>query len=173
VDSAELAVRPATPEDEAFLRDVYASTRAAELAILPWTDVQKRAFCDQQFDAQITDYRRTFRETEDLVACKGTVSIGRILKALTSKELILLDLALLPEHRNRGWGSVLLRRLQEEARIAMVPMVLQVELHSAAVGFYRRHGFVITGEDSLRFAMKWVHSSSIDGTVPAQKKHNN
>jgi ribosomal protein S18 acetylase RimI-like enzyme len=167
------SVRPATHEDEPFLRDVYASTRASELALLPWSETQKRAFCDQQFDAQIADYRRIFRETEDLVIGLGATRIGRILKALTPNELILLDFAILPEHRNRGVGSALLRRMQDEARTAKVPMVLHVELHSPAVGLYRRHGFVVTGEDSLRFAMKWVHPARNGGTVPAQKNTNN
>ncbi len=173
MDSAPLSVRAATPEDGPFLRSVYASTRAAELAPLSWSETQKRAFCDQQFDAQITDYRRNLPETEDLVISCGATPIGRILKALTRNELILLDFAILPEHRNRGWGSALLRRMQDEARTAMVPMVLQAELHSPAVGFYRRHGFVIIGEDSLRFAMKWMHTPRNDVTVPAQKKTNN
>ena len=171
MDTAQLSVRAATPEDEPFLRDVYATTRAAELAAVPWNEGQKRAFCDQQFDAQIADYRRTFRETEDLVVCHGATAVGRILKALTRNEFILLDFVLMPEHRNRGWGSFLLGMMQDEARTALVPIVLYVELHSPAVAFYRRHGFVITGEDSLRFAMKWVHSPGNGGSVPAQSKN--
>ncbi len=169
MDDAGLAVRPATAADEPFLREVFACTRAAELARVPWTDAQKQAFCDQQFDAQVADYRRNFRETEDLVVQVGTTRAGRILKALTPNELILLDFVLLPEHRNRGLGSRLLRAMQDEARAARVPMVLCVDLHSPALVLYRRHGFVITGEDSLRYAMKWVHAPPNGGTVPAQK----
>jgi ribosomal protein S18 acetylase RimI-like enzyme len=171
VESAPLLVRPATPQDEPFLRDVYASTRAAELAILPWSDAEKRAFCDQQFDAQITSYRRTFRETEDLVVCSGATPVGRILRALTPSDLILLDFALLPEYRNRGWGGILLCRMQEQARTAKVPMVLHVELHSPALALYRRHGFVIIGEDSLRYEMKWVHTWRNGDTVPPENKN--
>src|SRR3712207_8583920 len=40
------------PSDDEFLLDVYASTRSEELAPVPWTDEQKRAFLRMQFDAQ-------------------------------------------------------------------------------------------------------------------------
>ena len=170
--SAEIGVRPARPEDEPFLREAYASTRAAELELVPWSDAQKRAFCDLQFDAQIADYCRNYRETEDLVVFQHTTPIGRILKALTVNQLILLDFMLLPPYRNQGWGSVLLRRMQDEARASRVPMVLTVKRNSPAMNLYRRHGFVITGEDDMHYAMKWMHVSHIDGTVPPQKNTN-
>jgi len=47
-----LALRPAGPEDIAFLFRVYASTRTEELAPVPWSDEQKRAFLAMQFDLQ-------------------------------------------------------------------------------------------------------------------------
>jgi ribosomal protein S18 acetylase RimI-like enzyme len=173
VEPEGLTLRAATAADEPFLREAYASSRAPELAIVPWDEMTKRAFCDQQFDAQITYYRQTFPETEDLVVRDGNTRVGRLIKARTPHELHLLDIVLLPGHRNRGLGSALLRGLQEEARTAMVPIVLYVDVKSGAVAFYRRHGFVVTSEDALHFAMKWVHGPRNDGSVPAQNNKQN
>ncbi len=52
-----IELRPVAPEDEPFLRRVYASSRAEELAPVPWDEAQKQAFCDMQFAAQDSHYR--------------------------------------------------------------------------------------------------------------------
>ncbi len=44
--------RPIRPDDEAFLYEVYASTRTEELAVVDWDDTQKAAFLHMQFAAQ-------------------------------------------------------------------------------------------------------------------------
>jgi hypothetical protein len=51
------ALRPESDEDIPFLRRLHASTRAAELAQTGWSDAQKLAFTDNQFDFQRQHYR--------------------------------------------------------------------------------------------------------------------
>ena len=48
---AEITLRPATPADLPFLKQVYASSRSAELAATAWTEAEKQIFCDEQFKA--------------------------------------------------------------------------------------------------------------------------
>ena len=43
-----LTLRPCTDDDLPFLLEVYASTRADEMAIVPWTDEEKQAFVRMQ-----------------------------------------------------------------------------------------------------------------------------
>lgn len=50
--SASPALVSITESDEQFLTELYASTRAAEMAIVPWESEQKRAFLKMQFEAQ-------------------------------------------------------------------------------------------------------------------------
>ena len=45
---AVIELRPVEATDDAFLRDVYASTRATEMAMVPWSDEEKAAFLDMQ-----------------------------------------------------------------------------------------------------------------------------
>ena len=54
---AALALRPVTPEDEGLLLEIYASTRADELAQIPWDEAQRAAFLKMQLTARDRSYR--------------------------------------------------------------------------------------------------------------------
>jgi hypothetical protein len=56
----DLTLRPIGPDDEAFLREVYAGTRADELALVDWGSEEKRAFLRMQFDAQRAHYEEHY-----------------------------------------------------------------------------------------------------------------
>ena len=74
---AGLTFRPIADADLPFLARVYASTRAEELAVTPWTDQQKAAFLDMQFHAQHTHYQQYYPEADWLVTMiprTGTVA---------------------------------------------------------------------------------------------------
>src|SRR6516164_4102218 len=95
-------LRTATPEDKQFLRAVYAGTRAEELARVPWSDEQKRAFTDMQFAAQDADYRRNYPDAQySIIEVRG-VPAGRLYVDRGKKEIRILDIALLPDHRRVG-----------------------------------------------------------------------
>lgn len=139
-------LRPARPEDRPFLREVYASTRLEELAPVPWTEPQKLAFLAQQFDAQDRDYRGKFpAETFQVIELAGR-PIGRIYLHRTPEELELVDIALLPAHRGRGFGRHLLGELLAESERTQRPVRLYVEKFNPALAWYRRLGFVEIGD---------------------------
>jgi len=48
----EITLRDASVEDEGLLLEIYSSTRAKEMALVPWSDPQKEAFVKMQFQAQ-------------------------------------------------------------------------------------------------------------------------
>lgn len=60
----EIAFRPAAEEDEGFLLRIYASTRADEMAVVPWTEPEKAAFLNVQFEAQHKYYQEQFPDAE-------------------------------------------------------------------------------------------------------------
>src|SRR3712207_8081672 len=66
------------PSDDEFLLDVYASTRADELAPVPWTDEQKRAFLRMQFDAQRGEYFKRFPDSDYRVILVAGRPAGRL-----------------------------------------------------------------------------------------------
>jgi ribosomal protein S18 acetylase RimI-like enzyme len=134
--------RPVTPVDDEFLLDVYASTRAEELAPVPWTDEQKRAFLRMQFDAQRGEYFKRFPDADYRVILVGGQPAGRLWVARTPAQIRLMDIALLPEFRSRGVGKLLVSQLADEAARAGLPLRHMVfELNENALRFYERLGF--------------------------------
>ena len=156
-DTATLpSLRPATPADEPFLRQLYREARSAEFASLGWTEAQVAALCDAQFDVQAAGYRSAFPQAEHFVACLGEAPVGRVITARDGQGLLVVDIALMPHARGRGWGTQLIRGLQERARAAAMPLRVEVERSSRAVAWYRRLGFVECGESGLHLAMAWT-----------------
>jgi ribosomal protein S18 acetylase RimI-like enzyme len=134
--------RPVAPSDDEFLLDVYASTRADELAPVPWTDEQKRAFLKMQLDAQRGEYEKRFPDADYRVILVGGRAAGRLWVARTPQQIRLLDIALLPEFRGRGVGTLLVRGLMDEAERAGLPLRHMVfQLNEGAMRFYERLGF--------------------------------
>jgi ribosomal protein S18 acetylase RimI-like enzyme len=148
-------LRAATPEDEQFLRAVYASTRAEELARVPWSDEQKRAFTDMQFTAQDTDYRRNYPDARYSIIEVQGVPAGRLYVDCCEKEIRILDIALLSEHRRAGIGTKLLRELQNEARTAGKALTIHVEKFNPALHLYRRLGFRQIEDKGVYLFLEW------------------
>ena len=152
-DSPQLRV--ATPEDEQFLRAVYASTRAEELARVPWSDEQKRAFTDMQFAAQDADYRRHYPAAQYSIIEVQGVPVGRLYVDRCKKEIRIIDIALLPEHRRAGIGTKLLRELQSEARLAGKALNIHVERFNPALNLYHRLGFRQIEDKGVYLFLEW------------------
>ena len=130
-------------EDLAFLRELYAQTRAEELAIVSWTDEFKRTFLEQQFNAQHAYYHEAFAGADFLlVQCDG-VAIGRLYTYRDPAEILVLDIALIPQSRNLGLGSALLHEVIAEARRVGLRVALHVEASNPARRLYDRLGFVL------------------------------
>ena len=66
------------PDDEAFLLEVYASTRAAEMALVPWSDEQRTAFVRMQFQAQDSHYRQRYPDADFKLILVDNNPVGRI-----------------------------------------------------------------------------------------------
>ncbi|MEY2494845.1 MAG: hypothetical protein QOJ45_1337 [Verrucomicrobiota bacterium] len=150
-----LRLRPITPEDDSFLRRLFASTRADELAITGWSDEQKEAFCRMQFDAQSAHYRQHYADASFDIIERDGVAAGRLLVWRSATEILIVDIALLPEHRGAGTGTKLLRELQDEARSAGKPLTIHVERFNPALRLYERLGFKIVEEQQVYLLMEW------------------
>jgi GNAT superfamily N-acetyltransferase len=151
-----LSLRPATDADREFLYRVYASTRAEELAIVPWDDAGKEAFLRQQFVAQDSYYRRYFPDTSFDVIVRNGVDIGRLYVDRRAEEIRVIDIALLPEHRNGGTGTVLLRRLMDEGKQSGRGLSIHVERLNPARRLYERLGFAYREDEGVYLLMEWT-----------------
>ena len=147
--------RPATDADRPFLLQVYAHTRVAELAVVPWTDEQKAAFCVHQFEAQDADYRGRWPDGRFLVVEVDGERAGRLYLGDLPDELRIIDIALLPAFCGRGVGTSLLQEALAEAAARGVKAVLSVEHWNPARRLYERLGFVETGRDDVYARLEW------------------
>jgi ribosomal protein S18 acetylase RimI-like enzyme len=136
-----LTLRDERPEDRGFLFDLFASIRGPETDLLPWNDVQKRAFLQQQFDLQWSQYRLHYAGAEWLIVEYDGAAAGRLYLEATSKELRIMDIALVPALRNRGIGTALIGSVLDHADRRALPASLHVEPFNPALRLYQRFGF--------------------------------
>lgn len=138
------ALRPAQPSDTDFLRSLFGSTRLEELSLL---DLAQRAtFLELQWRARQRDYQARYPEAQDQIVVVGGEPVGRLLVARGEGELVIVDIALLPDFRGRGIGSQLLGRLLDEAAHRGMVVRLHVALTNPALRLYRRLGFRLVSE---------------------------
>jgi ribosomal protein S18 acetylase RimI-like enzyme len=155
--SDAITLRPIRPADEAFLYQVYASTREEELAPLGWDEAQKHAFLRMQFTAQHRYYQATFPHASFDVILPAGRPIGRLYVDRREDEVCIVDIALLPEHRGAGIGGTLLRSVLAEAG---KPVRFHVEKNNPALRLYRRLGFAPVGDTGVYFRMEWQPASA-------------
>jgi GNAT superfamily N-acetyltransferase len=163
-----LALRPIRPDDEPFLRRVYASTRLDELAPLGWSTEQRQAFLDQQFDAQHRHYQTEYSDADFLVILLDDRPIGRLYLARWPEEILLIDIALLPEHRGTGIGSRLIQTLLDEADQAGKPVRLHVEKFNQARRLYERLGFSIAADRGVYWFMERAPCQGVGRALRAE-----
>ncbi len=153
--TAGLNFRPIRESDRAFLFELYSSTRTDELAITDWTDEQKNIFLQQQFTAQDTYYRENFPQATFLIILNAEKPIGRLYTDRRTDEIRLIDIALLPEYRGKGFGTGLLKDLQTEAVQAGKPLRIHVEKFNPALRLYERLGFARIADTGVYYLMEW------------------
>ena len=148
-------LQPVTPNDRDVLLELYASTRADELALTDWSDAQRLAFVEMQFDAQTQHYTRQrpqavcqliVLDDRPMGGSQGGRAAGRLWVDREGDSLHVLDITLLPQARGQGLGSALLRELMAEAQLQGKQVTVSVEVHNPARHLYERLGFEAQGE---------------------------
>ena len=155
IDQLETRLRPVGAADRDFLRQVYASTREEELALTPWTEEQKAAFCQHQFNAQDAHYRQYYPTAEYSVIEREGRPIGRLYVERWVAEIRIMDITLLPAQRGAGIGTKLLESLQEEARATGKALSVHVEKLNPALRLYERLGFSVREDKAVYLLMEW------------------
>jgi len=151
----QITLRPATEADDGLIFNCYASTRGQELAQVPWSPEQKEAFVRMQYTAQKQHYAAEAPRASHDVICVDATPVGRIYLDRREDALHILDITVLPQHRNQGTGSLLLRRLLEEAGKLCKPVTIYVESFNPSLRLFERLGFRQDQEKGLHLLMKW------------------
>ena len=152
-------LRPATLEDEPFLRQLFATTRADELALMAWDDNQKEMFIAMQFNAQKQQYAMSYPQAQHSIILLNDNPIGRQMVDRGESEFTLVDIALLPNHRSAGIGTHLIEDFLAEAGSVGKPVTLNVWHSNPAKKLYQRMGFTSVNDDGGVYCeMSWSPS---------------
>lgn len=152
----KVSLRKYTSSDIPFMCELYASTRESELAQTGFTTLEKKNFLDQQFNAQYLHYTQHYcTEAFNIIAFEGKPA-GRLFVDYWEKEIRIVDIALMPEYRNKSLGTWLIQQLFEEAKTCGKTVTIHVEHNNPARHLYERLGFVLkTKTNEIYLLMEW------------------
>lgn len=148
-------LRAVAPEDYDFLLGVYASTRAEEVARVPWSDEQRAAFIKMQFDSQQQHYQSNFPSARHSVIEREGQAVGRLYVLRTDEFIRILDITLLPEFRNARLGTPIIEDLMSEAAATHRPLRIFVEDFNPSLRLFERLGFQKVDEQGIHLLMEW------------------
>ena len=151
-----ITTRSVKPEDQSFLVELYKSSRGDDLRGLGWEEQRISEFLDMQYEAQQNFYNSDYGSAADELILLADKPVGRLMIESRPHEIRCIDLGLLPEYRERGFGTGIVQKLQEKARRDKKPLRLQVIRFSRAVNLFERLGFVRTSETGTHFQMEWT-----------------
>jgi ribosomal protein S18 acetylase RimI-like enzyme len=149
-----ITLRAAGTADEAFLYELYAGTRAEEMAVWGWDEAQQQAFLNLQFRGQQAHYAE-YPNPDHKLILEDERPIGRIFLSRLQDEIRLVDISLLPDVRGRGIGTALIQELFVEAAAADKVVRLHVERFNRAQQLYLRLGFRVIGDAQSHYLMEW------------------
>ncbi len=152
---AGLEFRAIRDADMDFLCRLYSSTRAEELAQVPWPQEQRDHFLAMQFEAQHEHYMRHYGKADFLLIMKDGCPIGRLYIDEWDDEIRLIDIALLPVWRGRGYGRTILGDLMEIATDRGKAVRAHVEKANPAHRLYAQLGYRVIEDKQIYDLMEW------------------
>jgi RimJ/RimL family protein N-acetyltransferase len=152
---SNITLRPVSKDDYDFLVDVYGSTRAEELALVPWTPEQQQAFVRSQFGAQQDHYAKTYPAASHDIIISDNRPVGRLYVARLDQEIRIIDITLLPAERNAGIGSYLIRQLTDEANRTEKMTRIFVEEFNPSLRLFERLGFLPSEQHGIHLLMQF------------------
>lgn len=152
--SHSVTLRPATAGDEEILLEVYASTRADELAMINWSEPERDAFVRMQFAAQRDYYRSQYPNGDHKLILAGDHPAGRLYTAENEDEIRILDITVLPHLRGAGIGTPLINGVLSRAREVGKPVRIYIETLNPSRRLFERLGFTVIEEDGLNVLLE-------------------
>jgi ribosomal protein S18 acetylase RimI-like enzyme len=122
---------------------------------VPWSAEEKAAFLETQFRAQHAHYQKHYPNADWLVTMFAGHDVGRLYIERWPTQHRIIDIAFLPEWRQQGLGTALLRDLIDEAAAAGKAVSIHVEKFNPAMRLYHRLGFSTAEDKGVYDLMHW------------------
>lgn len=150
-----LVLKPVVlPDDDEFLRDLYFLSRNDINMNFPGEEV-KQDLLLMQYRGQMLTYQQQFPAASHDIVELDERPIGRLMIDRQPEAIRVVDISLIPEKRNMGIGTSLLKRVLAECSEKSLYCVLQVLAFNRARALYERLGFRVEGNDGIRLTMRW------------------
>ena len=149
-------LRPVITQDDEFLYRLYCTTREDEMNAAGFPPEQREPFLQMQFTAQKTHYEKFYPEAVHRIITSGEHAVGREYVNRDEDEILLVDLALLPEFCGGGIGTVLLEKLCEEStHTGKSVRLYAVKFNNRALQLYERLGFKTIDDTGVYLFLEW------------------
>lgn len=156
---APSTLTPVSSSDEPFLVELYASTRAEEMTLVPWSSEQKQAFLQMQFEAQNSYYRERYPNASfDLIKFNDS-PVGRLYLAELADEIRIIDLTFLPAHFDPQVFEALIEDILRKGARVGKPVRIHLENYDPQTEIFVRLGFRKIGEHGIYFL--WQRDSAV------------
>jgi GNAT superfamily N-acetyltransferase len=151
-----LSFRPVVmPDDDAFLRELYFTTRDDLAAMFPEEQLLKQML-ELQYAGQTLTYGQQFSTASHNILLLDGEAVGRTMIELRPDMTYFIDFSILPVARSLGIGTWFLRRTFDEAKGRGVPVMFHVEKNNEkALSLYLRLGVKIAADEVTHFYMIW------------------
>jgi ribosomal protein S18 acetylase RimI-like enzyme len=155
-----LSLRPMGNSDKAFIESLYRSTRD-DLRMIDAEEDFIEGLIEMQQNAQTEGYGDMFPNAMYFVAEYHNERVGRVVLDFGQNEIRVVDIALIPAVRGKGYGSQILQAVQLTASKVMAPVALSVRFDNLhAKQLYARLGFTVEEAQIPYERMVWYPSAS-------------
>jgi predicted GNAT family N-acyltransferase len=108
-------------------------------------ELRRKVFVKEQNVPEEAEFDWLDKSAEHLVAVDGGIVVGTCRLVVDRSQMVLQRVAVDPEHRGRGIGTMIVAEAEQRGRAAGVERIdMHAQLH--AIGIYERAGFVAQGE---------------------------
>lgn len=154
----QLTVRPeaGNDADAAFLFALFASTKAAEMALMPLDGNGKMFLLRMQFRSMTATYRQQFPDARFEIVELDGMPIGRLVTDVQADCVYYVDIALLPERRGGGIATALMTAvLDEPRRLGLPGRVKVMSTNVASLRLCQRLGMTLRANIPPLVELEW------------------
>ncbi|MFM2480628.1 GNAT family N-acetyltransferase [Celerinatantimonas sp. YJH-8] len=162
----DIQLRVMQPQDLPLSFNIYISTRLDEMQLSGWSDQEIHQFLDAQAQTQHHYYMQHYQQAKYYIIEYAQHDVGRLYIDDLGPEIRIVDIALLPDFRNLGIGTTLIRQLQQQGQRQHLDVSIHVEQNNPAMRLYQRLGFELVEKvNGIYHFMRWKYPQTMETPV--------
>lgn len=162
----DIQLRVMQPQDLPLSFNIYISTRQNEMQQSGWSDKEIYQFLYAQAQTQHYYYVQHYQQAKYYIIEYAQNDVGRLYINDLGPEIRIVDIALLPDFRNLGIGTLLIRQIQQQGQHLQLDVSIHVEQNNPAMQLYKRLGFeLIAKVNGIYHFLRWRYQRTME--IPA------